>query len=93
MEKFIGDAVMAVFGAPTAHEDDTERAVRAGLRTLEAIEKLNDEDPALALQVRIGIQARPAPTRDKALRGRVDRPGFGDAAVSSVAPSRPLLSV
>jgi class 3 adenylate cyclase/tetratricopeptide (TPR) repeat protein len=55
VEKFIGDAVMAVFGAPTAHEDDTERAVRAGLRILEAIDELNDKDPALVLQVRIGI--------------------------------------
>jgi tetratricopeptide (TPR) repeat protein len=55
VEKFIGDAVMAVFGAPTAHEDDVERAVRAGLRILEAIEELNEADPALSLQVRIGI--------------------------------------
>ena len=55
VEKFIGDAVMAVFGAPVAHEDDAERAVRAGLRLLEAIEELNEADPALRLQVRIGI--------------------------------------
>ena len=50
VEKFIGDAVMAVFGAPVAHEDDAERAVRAGLRVLEAIEELNEADPALALR-------------------------------------------
>jgi class 3 adenylate cyclase/tetratricopeptide (TPR) repeat protein len=55
VEKFIGDAVMAVFGAPVAHEDDAERAVRAGLRVLEAIEELNANDPVRSLQVRIGI--------------------------------------
>jgi class 3 adenylate cyclase len=55
VEKFIGDAVMAVFGAPVAHEDDAERAVRAGLRILEAIDELNEHDPVLSLQVRIGI--------------------------------------
>ncbi|HET7856371.1 MAG TPA: adenylate/guanylate cyclase domain-containing protein [Gaiellaceae bacterium] len=55
VEKFIGDAVMAVFGAPVAHEDDAERAVRAGLRILEAIGELNEADPSLGLQVRIGV--------------------------------------
>ncbi|MGZ3632653.1 MAG: AAA family ATPase [Candidatus Limnocylindrales bacterium] len=37
IEKFIGDAVMAVWGAPTAHEDDAERTVRAGLELVEAV--------------------------------------------------------
>ena len=55
VEKFVGDAVMAVFGAPIAHEDDPERAVRAGLRILEAIGELNEQDPGLSLQVRVGI--------------------------------------
>ncbi len=40
VEKFIGDAVMAVWGAPTAHEDDAERAVRAGLELVDAIHGL-----------------------------------------------------
>ena len=52
VEKFVGDAVMAVFGAPLAHEDDAERAVRAALRITEAIEELNDERPQLDLQIR-----------------------------------------
>jgi class 3 adenylate cyclase/tetratricopeptide (TPR) repeat protein len=55
VEKFIGDAVMAVFGTPTAHEDDAERGVRAGLRILAAISELNDARPGLDLEVRIGI--------------------------------------
>jgi class 3 adenylate cyclase/tetratricopeptide (TPR) repeat protein len=55
VEKFIGDAVMAVFGAPVAHEDDAERAVRAGLRILEAVQELNEEGRSLSLQVRVGI--------------------------------------
>ena len=55
VEKFVGDAVMAVFGAPVAHEDDAERAVRAGLLILEAIGELNADEPALSLQMRVGI--------------------------------------
>jgi class 3 adenylate cyclase len=55
VEKFVGDAVMAAFGAPIAHEDDAERAVRSGLRILEAIADLNEADRELGLQVRVGI--------------------------------------
>src|SRR5439155_10245139 len=55
VEKFIGDAVVAVFGAPIAHEDDPERAVRAGLAILDEIEGLNEEDPTRRLEVRVGI--------------------------------------
>src|SRR6266540_3616351 len=42
-------------GAPEAHEDDAERAVRAGLAILDAIVELNEADPGLDLQVRVGI--------------------------------------
>jgi class 3 adenylate cyclase/tetratricopeptide (TPR) repeat protein len=50
VEKFIGDAVMAVWGTPTAQEDDAERAVRAALDLVAAVPEL---DPAL--QVRAGV--------------------------------------
>jgi class 3 adenylate cyclase len=70
VEKFVGDAVMAVYGAPTAHEDDAERAVRAGLAILEAIADLNEADPELDLQVRVGINTGEAVV---ALGASVDR--------------------
>ena len=47
VEKFIGDAVMALFGAPAAHEDDPERAVRAALSIRETVTELNEQDPPL----------------------------------------------
>jgi len=55
VEKFIGDAVMAVFGAPVAHEDDAERAVRTALAIREAIRQLNERDPGLELQIRTAV--------------------------------------
>ena len=50
VEKFAGDAVMAAFGVPQAHEDDAERAVRAALSILESVRELG-------LDVRIGIES------------------------------------
>jgi predicted ATPase/class 3 adenylate cyclase len=50
--KYMGDGVLVYFGYPHAHEDDAERAVRAGLALIEAVGKLRAQGP---LQVRIGV--------------------------------------
>src|SRR5437773_3274143 len=55
VEKFIGDAVVALFGAPVAHEDDPERAVRAALGVRQAVERLNEQDAWLDLKIRVGV--------------------------------------
>jgi DNA-binding SARP family transcriptional activator/class 3 adenylate cyclase/tetratricopeptide (TPR) repeat protein len=55
LEKYIGDAVMALFGAPVAYGDDPERAVRAAFGIRDAVERLNRGDTELALNVRIGV--------------------------------------
>src|SRR2546430_584609 len=55
VEKFIGDAVVALFGAPVAHEDDPERAVCAAFAVCRAIDELNAEDEWFDLQVRVGV--------------------------------------
>src|SRR5829696_8063482 len=55
VEKFIGDAVVALFGAPVAHEDDPERAVRAALAIKRAVEQLNREDEWLDIHLRTAV--------------------------------------
>src|SRR5947207_10546645 len=67
VEKFIGDAVMAVFGTPVLHEDDALRAVRAAAEMSDAIEVLNAECERslnLSLQVRIGVNTGEVITGD-----------------------------
>ena len=70
VEKFIGDAAMAVFGAPVAHEDDPERAVRAALAIRETLATDGQ------LEVRIGI------TTGEALVALDARPEAGEGIVS-----------
>jgi class 3 adenylate cyclase/predicted ATPase len=55
VEKFIGDAVMAVWGAPVAREDDAERAVRAALEIVDAVTVFGEEVGAAGLRARAGV--------------------------------------
>ena len=56
VDKYIGDNVMAIFGAPVAHEDDAERAVRAGLGMQAAMEEVNDAlPPGVHFDLRVGV--------------------------------------
>jgi class 3 adenylate cyclase/tetratricopeptide (TPR) repeat protein len=93
VEKFIGDAVMAVFGAPVSHGDDAERAVRAGFRVLAGIEELNDVHG-------LGLAARAAVNTGEALvtlGGAVGQPlATGDVVntasrLQSAAPTGRLI--
>ncbi|MCW2570151.1 MAG: putative adenylate cyclase, partial [Frankiales bacterium] len=55
VEKFIGDAVMAVWGVPVAHEDDAERAVRAGLDLVAMVTALGEDVGMTGLSLRVGV--------------------------------------
>src|SRR5437016_1907645 len=66
VEKFIGDAVMAVFGVPTLHEDDALRAVRAAAEMRDAL-------PELGIQARIGVDT------GEVVTGTEERLATGDA--------------
>ncbi|MGH2636499.1 MAG: ATP-binding protein [Actinomycetota bacterium] len=68
VDKFMGPTALCVFGAPVAHEDDPERGVRAALRIREAVADLDEEEPQLALAVRVGVNTGEAV---------VARPGSG----------------
>ncbi len=90
VEKFIGDAVVGVFGVPAAHEDDPERAVRAGLRIVEGAEELVAVGGA-PLRLRVGVNTGESLVRLGANPGLGERVLAGDAIntasrLQSVAP-------
>jgi class 3 adenylate cyclase/tetratricopeptide (TPR) repeat protein len=55
VDKVLGDAIIALFGAPIAHEDDADRAVRAGLAMQSTLRDFRDEHPADELRIRVGV--------------------------------------
>jgi class 3 adenylate cyclase/tetratricopeptide (TPR) repeat protein len=71
--QYLGDGLMTYFGWPTAHEDDAERAVRAGIEIVEAVKSVVAPAP---LRVRIGIASGPVV---------VGETGAGDASVPKLA--------
>jgi class 3 adenylate cyclase/tetratricopeptide (TPR) repeat protein len=76
VEKFIGDAVMAIFGVPRVHEDDALRAVRAALELRRSLTPLNEElerDYGTKLAVRIGVNT------GEVVTGTEERLATGDA--------------
>ena len=76
VEKFVGDAVMSVFGAPTAYGDDAERAVRAALAVRDSVRELNEGDTRLDLQIRIAVNT------GEALVSLGARPSMGESMVA-----------
>jgi class 3 adenylate cyclase len=76
VEKFIGDAVMAVFGAPTAYGDDAERALRAAFAVRESVRQTNEDDPELELHLRLAVNT------GEAIVSLDARPALGEAMVA-----------
>src|SRR4029450_8084160 len=86
VEKYIGDAVMAVFGLPRAHEDDAMRALRAAGDMRNALIKLNDELEerwGVSLTSRSGVYTGEVVTGDPATGQRL---ATGDAVNTAARP-------
>jgi class 3 adenylate cyclase/tetratricopeptide (TPR) repeat protein len=88
IEKFIGDAVMAVWGVPAAREDDAERAVRAGLDLASGVAAYGAEMMGAEIAARVGIVTGTAATTGKPEEGFVVGDRVNTAArVQAVAPA------
>ena len=95
VEKPLGDSVLAVFGAPVAHEDHAERAVRAALAIRDVMARQGEGSPAQRLGVRVGISTGEALVRaDRAPEGSGSAfgPVFGRAdRIRSAAPANAVV--
>jgi class 3 adenylate cyclase len=78
VDKFMGDEIMALFGAPIAHENDPERALRAALEMMETIAAFNRER-ASALDIHIGVNTGHVIAGKIGARGRRDYSVIGEA--------------
>jgi class 3 adenylate cyclase/tetratricopeptide (TPR) repeat protein len=89
IEKFIGDAVMAVWGVPVAREDDAERAVRAALEIVDAVTVLGQEADADRLQARAGVVTGQVAALESPGEGLVvgDRVNTASRVQSAAAPA------
>ena len=81
VDKIVGDAILALFGAPLAHEDDAERAVRAGLAMQRTLADWATTDDERALRLRIGINT--GEVLVGALRAGGDYTAMGDVVNSA----------
>ena len=94
VEKFIGDAAMAVFGIPTVHEDDALRAVRAACELREALAEPSEElagTHGIPLQVRVGVNTGEVLVRARGFRQVLRHRGRGQhrgATRAGRAPGR-----
>lgn len=92
VEKFAGDAVLALFGAPVAHDDDAERALRCAADMHAALPGLSRHPEAAALRLHIGVTTGPVLARHTGGEGYRQYAVLGDAVVlaqrlESVAPA------
>ena len=76
VEKFIGDAIMAVFGAPTAYGDDAERAVRAAMAVRDGVREADERELHLDLQLRIAVNT------GEAIASLGARPALGESMLA-----------
>ena len=91
VEKFIGDAVMAVWGTPVAHEDDAERAVRAALELVDAVTNLGHGEEKLSVRAGV-LTGEAAVTLGASNQGMVAGDLVNTASrLQSVAPANTVL--